>query len=75
VPAEQITSRGPITDGEFTAIEWFSLSDARQEDLPEITRIILDDLENSLETGALDNPDAAVPFYFMRGAYFHRKLL
>lgn len=75
VPAEQITSRGPITDGEFTAIEWFSLSDARQEDLPEITRIILDDLENSLETGSLENPEAAVPFYFMRGAYFHRKLL
>ena len=75
VSADQITSRGPITDGEFTAVEWFTLSDARQQNLPDITRLILSDLEYSMETGALGDPDAAVPFYFMRGAYFHRKLL
>jgi len=75
VPADQITHHGPITDGEFTALKWFTLSEARKEDVPDITRIILDDLENRLETKTLDDPSASVPFYFMRGAYFHRKLL
>lgn len=75
VPAEHISDRGPITDGEFTAVEWFSLDEARQQDLPSITRMVLDDLEDRLAAGTLSDPDAAVPFYFMRGACFHRKLL
>jgi 8-oxo-dGTP pyrophosphatase MutT (NUDIX family) len=75
VPAEQISARGPITDGEFTAVEWFSLDEARQQDLPGITRMVLDDLEERLVAGTLSDPDAAVPFYFMRGACFHRKLI
>lgn len=75
VPAEHISARGPITDGEFTAVEWFSLDEARTQDLPGITRMILDDLEERLRAGTLSDPDAAVPFYFMRGACFHRKLL
>jgi 8-oxo-dGTP pyrophosphatase MutT (NUDIX family) len=75
VTAERITGRVPIIDGEFTAVEWFTLTEARRQDLPSITRIILDDLDERLRAGALDDPEAAVPFYFMRGACFHRKLL
>jgi 8-oxo-dGTP pyrophosphatase MutT (NUDIX family) len=75
VPAERISARGPITDGEFTAVEWFSLDEARQQDLPSITRMVLDDLEERLVGGTISDPEAPVPFYFMRGACFHRKLL
>jgi 8-oxo-dGTP pyrophosphatase MutT (NUDIX family) len=75
VAAERITGHAPIVDGEFTAVEWFSLSRAREQDLPSITRIILDDLDERLRAGTLDDPEAAVPFYFLRGACFHRKLL
>jgi 8-oxo-dGTP pyrophosphatase MutT (NUDIX family) len=75
ISAERISGSGQIVDGEFTAIEWFTLSQARQQDLPIITRIILDDLEERLAAGTLHDLDAPVPFYFMRGACFHRKLL
>ncbi len=75
VAADRITERQPITDGEFTAVEWFSLSEARRQDLPNITRMILDDLEARIEAGTLCDPEGPVPFYFMRGACFHRKLL
>ncbi len=75
VPADQITGNTSILDGEFVAIEWFTLSDARRQDLPSITRMVLDDLDDRIRAGSLDDPEAAVPFYFMRGAYFHRKLL
>jgi 8-oxo-dGTP pyrophosphatase MutT (NUDIX family) len=75
VSAERISEKGPISDGEFTAIEWLTLPEAREQDLPGITRMILDDLEERIAAGKLDDPNAAVPFYFMRGACFHRKLL
>ncbi len=73
--AETITSRTAIVDGEFIAIEWFTLSEARNQDLPSITRIILDELDARIEAGTVCDPHAPVPFYFMRGACFHRKVL
>lgn len=75
VSADRISATTPIVDAEFAAVEWFTLEEARQQDLPDITRIVLDDLEERIEGGTLDDPEAAVPFYFMRGAYFHRKML
>jgi hypothetical protein len=36
---------------------------------------VLDDLEERLVAGTISDPEAPVPFYFMRGACFHRKLL
>lgn len=75
VPADRIVGQSPIMDGEFVAVEWFTLSEARQHDLALITRIILDDLETRIEAGTLCDPEASVPFYFMRGACFHRRLL
>lgn len=75
VPAERITARSAIVDGEFVAVEWFSLAKAREQDLPLITRIVLDDLDARIAAGTLGDPEASVPFYFMRGACFHRRLL
>lgn len=75
ISAERISGKSRILDGEFTTIEWFTLSEARQQDLPIITRIILDDLEERLKADRFHDLNAPVPFYFMRGACFHRKLL
>lgn len=75
VGADRIAERGPVVDGEFIAIEWFTLEEARRQDLADITRMILSDLEERLSGGGLCDAEAAVPFYFMRGACFHRKLL
>lgn len=75
VSADRITERTAIVDGEFIAVEWFTLSEARQQDLPSITRMILGDLDARISAGSVRDPEASVPFYFMRGACFHRRLL
>lgn len=75
VSADRITERTAIVDGEFIAIEWFTLPEARQQDLPSITRMILEDLDARINAGSVCDPEASVPFYFMRGACFHRRLL
>lgn len=75
VLAEHVTGHLGIVDDEFIAIHWLTLSEARQQDLPSITRIMLEELEERLAEGTLRDPRAAVPFYFMRGARFHRWLL
>lgn len=75
VLAEHVTGNLGIIDGEFTAIHWLTLRQARSQDLPSITRIILEELEERLAEGNFRDPNAAVPFYFMRGARFHRWLL
>jgi 8-oxo-dGTP pyrophosphatase MutT (NUDIX family) len=75
VSADRITHRTAIQDGEFTAVEWFTLDEAREQDLASITRMILEDLDTRLLEGSVCDPEASVPFYFMRGACFHRRLL
>jgi 8-oxo-dGTP pyrophosphatase MutT (NUDIX family) len=75
VSADRIASRTAILDGEFTAVEWFTLDEARGQDLASITRMILEDLDTRLREGSVCDPEASVPFYFMRGACFHRRLL
>jgi 8-oxo-dGTP pyrophosphatase MutT (NUDIX family) len=75
LPVSSIADRLDIVDGEFSAIHWLSLAEARGADLPLITRVILDDLQERIETHSLADPDWPVPFYFRRGACFHRWLL
>ena len=75
VSADRITDRTAIIDGEFIAVEWFTLPEAREQDLPSITRMILEDLSARIDAGSIRDHDAPVPFYFMRGACFHRRLL
>ena len=75
VPSTRITRQKAVKDGEFVTTAWLTLSQARRLDLASITKIILSDLEARLEAGLLDKPDTPVPFYFMRGACFHRTMI
>lgn len=75
VPSHRIAGELPIVDGEFIATQWLPLDDALQENLASVTKIILEDLKLRLDAGSLYDPKAPVPFYFMRGAYFHRIML
>jgi 8-oxo-dGTP pyrophosphatase MutT (NUDIX family) len=75
LPASSIAERLEIVDGEFCAIHWLSLAEARDSDLPLITRVILDELEERLKTGALADQTRPAPFFFKKGACFHRLLL
>lgn len=75
VSSDRITGRLPVVDGEFVAAQWLTLDDARREGVASITKIILEDLERRLDADSLDDLKAPVPFYFMRGACFHRIML
>jgi 8-oxo-dGTP pyrophosphatase MutT (NUDIX family) len=75
LPASSIAERTDIVDGEFSAIHWLSLAEAREADLPLITRVILDELEARLQAGLLADMTREVPFYFKKGACFHRRVL
>jgi 8-oxo-dGTP pyrophosphatase MutT (NUDIX family) len=49
------------SSGELEALDWLTLKQARDEELPSITRAVLDDLE-----ARLANRRAPVPFYYFR---------
>jgi 8-oxo-dGTP pyrophosphatase MutT (NUDIX family) len=73
--ATNIVERLAIVDGEFSAVHWLTLPEARDADLPLITRIVLDELEERMAAGVFDDPSRPVPFFFKKGACFHRLLL
>lgn len=75
VDAEAISRRCDISDGELSGLEWLTLDDARQLDIPRITRVILEDLGEHMAAGTLEKPDAPVPFYYQRNGSFKRDLI
>jgi 8-oxo-dGTP pyrophosphatase MutT (NUDIX family) len=75
VPAEAIVHRIAIADGELSDLEWHSIAQARSLELPNITRVVLEDLGERIAAGALHRSDAPVPFYHRRNGNFHRDLI
>lgn len=61
------SERGP-GDGELLDLAWFTMDVARRLDLPNITRLILDDLARHMGP----RPDAEVPFYWPDSNGFRR---
>jgi 8-oxo-dGTP pyrophosphatase MutT (NUDIX family) len=74
VAAEAIVHR-VATDGELSDLEWHSIEQARTLDLPNITRVVLEDLGERIAAGALHKSDVPVPFYHRRNRNFHRDLI
>jgi 8-oxo-dGTP pyrophosphatase MutT (NUDIX family) len=58
-------------DGELLDLDWFSLSEARRLDLPNITRLVLEDIATAISIDA-DAAIAGVPFYWPDGGMFRR---
>lgn len=75
VPAEAIVHRVPIEDGELSDLEWHSLIQARSLELPNITRVVLEDLGERIQANALHAPEIPVPFYHRRQGSFRRDLI
>jgi 8-oxo-dGTP pyrophosphatase MutT (NUDIX family) len=75
VPAEAIVHRVTIEDGELSDLEWHSIAQARALELPNITRVVLEDLGERIAAGALQSNDAPVPFYHRRNGVFRRDLI
>ena len=75
VAADAVAHRVAAADGELSELEWHSIEQARALDLPNITRVVLEDLGERIAAGALQKCDVPVPFYHRRNGNFHRDLI
>ena len=75
VPAEAIVHRVKIAEGELSDLEWHSIAQARSLELPNITRVVLEDLGERIAAGALHTSDLPVPFYHRRNGSYRRDLI
>jgi 8-oxo-dGTP pyrophosphatase MutT (NUDIX family) len=74
-PAEAIVHRVAVADGELSDLEWHSIAQARGLELPNITRVVLEDLGERVAAGALQARDFPVPFYHRRSGSYRRDLI
>ena len=74
-PAEAVVHNIAIADGELSDLEWHSIAQARTLELPNITRVVLEDLGERIAAGALSDSRIPVPFYHRRNGNFHRDLI
>jgi 8-oxo-dGTP pyrophosphatase MutT (NUDIX family) len=75
VAADAIAHKVTIQDGELSDLEWHSIAQARSLELPNITRVILEDLGERIAARALHASEAPVPFYHRRNGSFRRDLI
>lgn len=73
-PASAVVHNAGCHDGEFTEQGWFTLSQCRALDIPNITRLILDDACALIEPDKLTET-AGIPFYYQDGSAFRRDLI
>lgn len=59
-------------DTELVSLDWLTFDDALGVELPNITKVVLKDIAERLQTGEIARP---APFYFFRNGGFQRKLL
>lgn len=66
-------SSGPMASEEMLAPGWFSFNAAKQLDLPDITRVILEEAEARLQADPMLGADLPIPFFAMqRGRMIRR---
>jgi 8-oxo-dGTP pyrophosphatase MutT (NUDIX family) len=75
VDATAVMEQRAINDGELSGLDWMSLDAARALDIPNITRVVLEDLGEQLADGTLGNGTRPVPFYYQRNGTFYRDLI
>ncbi len=71
--AVELPEGGP-TD-ELEELAWFDIAEARELEIPLITKSVLGDLERRLVDDPELNPGGPVPYYFMRHRRFQRDIL
>lgn len=75
VDARHIAKTVSPPDDELQELGWFNIEDLRLLDLPNITRAVIEDLNEYLEASERGVADWAVPFYYFRAGTFERVLL
>lgn len=71
--AVELAEGGPTN--ELEEIVWLPLGEAKQADIPTITRTVLGDLETRLKDDPGLAPGGPVPFYYLRHNRFRRDIL
>lgn len=67
--ASEIARRTGSNDGELSGLHWLTIEEARGFDLPSITRIILEDLNDRIRAGRLAGAGLPVPYYHHEGSF------
>lgn len=75
VDAGHIAKKVPPPDDELRDLGWFTIEELRSLDVPNITRAVVEDVNEYLAAEAAGQGDWAVPFYYFKGGVFERVLL
>ena len=75
VRADAIAHKIKFDEGELSDLEWHSIAQARNLHLPNITRVVIEDLGERIAAGALESSDLPVPFYHRANGNFRRDLI
>lgn len=73
--AEAISHRTDTNDGELSGLHWLTMEDARDLDLPPITRVVLEDLMERVRTDVLPVAASSVAYYHHAKGSFRRDIL
>ena len=75
VPHTAIAKTIDLEENELLDLHWLSIGETGALDLPMITQIVLEELSGHLARGGLPDPNAPVPYFFMRAGRFQRQLI
>jgi 8-oxo-dGTP pyrophosphatase MutT (NUDIX family) len=70
-----IARRTDTRDGELSGLHWLTIEEARGLDLPSITRVILEDLNDRIRAGHGAGATQPVPYYHHTGGSFRRDVI
>ncbi|MEM9355778.1 MAG: NUDIX hydrolase [Pseudomonadota bacterium] len=75
IPSDCIAHDTGQPDEELSEIGWYTIEAATQLDLPPITRVVLEDLHDHIQSGLIGPSRQAVPYYHQRHGNFFRELI
>jgi 8-oxo-dGTP pyrophosphatase MutT (NUDIX family) len=75
VDAQHVAKTVAPPDDELQDLDWFTIEELRRLDLPNITRAVIEDLNEYLDAKARGAGDWPVPYYYFRAGSFERVLL
>ena len=75
ISSDHIARRTTPADSELLDLRWLTFKQTLDLDLPIITRVVLEELQETLECGPFAQLAAPVPYYYMRNGVFRRVLL
>lgn len=75
VSAEHVAHSGKPAHTELLDLHWLPIGRALELDLPIITRVVLEELSDRLDSGGPPYPCDPIPYYYMRNGSFRRELL